>query len=251
MIPKLALGLLTLGFVSSSAFASTPASDNASNLPYAGNTWTTATNGGTGFGAWSFGTTGGGGHFIGLTGEGQNPSFGLFAGGTAGNTSSADRQFTGALSDGQTFSVDLGNTNVATGGVIGLNLLDGANVVFTIKFTGGGTTWQQNNGGSDFGIAQSFAANTPLNFTFTLVSGASKTYNYTFGSASGTAFVGSVGNYTNITGVRFFSNAQGSNENVGANNLAISAVPEPSSLTLLAGPAILGAWFFARRRRLS
>ncbi len=29
----------------------------------------------------------------------------------------------------------------------------------------------------------------------------------------------------------------------------ITVVPEPSSLSLLAGPAILGAWFFVRRRR--
>ena len=32
-------------------------------------------------------------------------------------------------------------------------------------------------------------------------------------------------------------------------NTYVTAVPEPSSLSLLAGPAILGAWFFVRRRR--
>lgn len=40
--------------------------------------------------------------------------------------------------------------------------------------------------------------------------------------------------------------------NGGANFTAtftIAAVPEPSSFALLAGPAILGAWFFVRRRR--
>ncbi len=36
----------------------------------------------------------------------------------------------------------------------------------------------------------------------------------------------------------------------GANYKAIfTVVPEPSSLALLAGPALLGAWFFVRRRR--
>jgi hypothetical protein len=250
MIKNLVFPLLFSLALVTAAHAALPASDKANDPAYTGGTWTTATNGGTGFGAWSFGATGAGNHFIGLTGEGENPSFGVFAGGAAGNGSNADRQFTGALSDGQTFSMDIGNTaNVTTGGVgvIGLNLLDGTNVVFTIKFTGGGTSWAQNNGGSDFGIGQAFAANTPLHFSFTLVSGATKTYNYTFGSASGTNFVGSVGNYTNITGVRVFSNAQGVNENVGINNLAI--VPEPGTLSLLAGPAILGAWFFIRRRR--
>ena len=54
----------------------------------------------------------------------------------------------------------------------------------------------------------------------------------------------------NLTGVRFFSNQQGGGENFGFNNLAITTVPEPSSLSLLAGPALLGAWFYIRRRRI-
>ena len=38
--------------------------------------------------------------------------------------------------------------------------------------------------------------------------------------------------------------------NGGADYIAtFTVVPEPSSLSLLAGPAILGAWFFVRRRR--
>ena len=35
----------------------------------------------------------------------------------------------------------------------------------------------------------------------------------------------------------------------GAFSASVTVVPEPSSLSLLAGPAILGAWFFVRRRR--
>ena len=41
-----------------------------------------------------------------------------------------------------------------------------------------------------------------------------------------------------------FNNQGGSNYRA-----AFTVVPEPSSLSLLAGPAILGAWFFVRRRR--
>ena len=52
-----------------------------------------------------------------------------------------------------------------------------------------------------------------------------------FGSADTTA------------GPRFYSNS-------GNNYVAsFTVVPEPSTLSLLAGPAILGAWFFVRRRR--
>jgi hypothetical protein len=35
----------------------------------------------------------------------------------------------------------------------------------------------------------------------------------------------------------------------GSFNASITVVPEPSSVALLAGPAILGAWFYVRRRR--
>ena len=44
-------------------------------------------------------------------------------------------------------------------------------------------------------------------------------------------------------GTRFLNNG-------GANyNASFTVVPEPSTVSLLAGPAILGAWFFVRRRR--
>ena len=52
-----------------------------------------------------------------------------------------------------------------------------------------------------------------------------------FGSADTTA------------GPRFYSN------NAANYSASFTVVPEPSSLSVLAGPAILGAWFFVRRRR--
>lgn len=53
------------------------------------------------------------------------------------------------------------------------------------------------------------------------------------------------GDATTTPGTRFFNNG-------GANFVAtFTVVPEPSTLTLLAGPAILGALFYARRRRAS
>ncbi len=52
-----------------------------------------------------------------------------------------------------------------------------------------------------------------------------------FGSADTTA------------GSRFYSN-NGNNYTA-----TFTVVPEPSSLALLGGSSILGAWFFARRRR--
>ncbi len=219
----------------------TPAGDNAGNAPYSAH-WVTGDNGGSGFGAWTLTSAGGGGSFIGTTGQGLTPTFGLF--GAAAGSSSADRPFTGALTGGQTFSIDLGNTaTVATGQILGLNLTANGVVEFTLKFTGGGTTWQLNDGGADFGIAQSFASDTSLHFTFTYNGG--NNYSYTFGSASGNGF-NAANPLTNINGVRLFDGAQGAGENFGFNNLAI--VPEPATI-LLVGPSLLAGMFFVRRRR--
>jgi hypothetical protein len=262
MLKQVAFGLISVAAFATTSFAAVPGNDNAGNAAYqpddanggndgnpANNTngWVPSDNGGTGLTSWTFSTTGSGGQYIGTTGVGAGPTFGIFAGGGSGNSSSVDRSFGGALTNGQTFSFTIGNTNVATGGVIGFNLLDGTTPIFTIKFTGGDTNWTQNNGGTDFGIGQTFAANTPLTFSFTLVDAATKTYDYSFGSASGSSFVGSVGNYGSITGFRVFSSAQGGGENVGFNNLAV--VPEPSTYALFAGPALLGALMYVRRRR--
>ena len=59
------------------------------------------------------------------------------------------------------------------------------------------------------------------------------------------------GNYTLQTYVQADTNEGTRTLNNGGADYAASftVVPEPSSLSLLAGPAILGAWFYVRRRR--
>jgi hypothetical protein len=57
----------------------------------------------------------------------------------------------------------------------------------------------------------------------------------------------SANSISGIDNLRIFNFNQGPGANFGFDNLAI--VPEPSSLALVAGPALLGAWFFFRRRR--
>lgn len=222
------------------AFGATLASDSAADSVYADG-WDNGDNGGSGFGSWTLNAGGGGGDYIGGTGQG-NPSFGLFAGGTAaGDFSTATRSFTGgALTTGQTFSIDLGNTGVSAGGQIGLNLQDGGVTVFELKFIGGGANWQLNDGGSDFSSGQGFAANTSLNFSFTYEGGS--TYSYSFGSGSGTSFVAS-NTISGIDGFELYSSRQGSGENFGSNNMEI--VPEPA-IALLGSLGLLG---LLRRRR--
>lgn len=242
-LSTLCAALCVLALTNLASHAATIASDNATNAAYAGPAWPNASNGGTGFGAWSFATSGGGGRYLGGTGLGAT-TFGLFAGGTGGNNSSATRPFTGALTAGQTFSIDLGHSSsIANGGEVGLNLLDGGSPVFTLKFVGGGSFWQLNNGGSDFNSTQGYAANTPLSFSFTYNGGSS--YSYTFGASSGVNHT-ATSTISNITAVKVFSNAQGGGENTGANNAAI--VPEPASLglVLMSGIGLLAI----RRRRV-
>jgi hypothetical protein len=248
MIKKFTLGILSLGLMAS-VHAANVASDNASTTNYPGGTWSAATNGGSGFGAWSFTASGGGGHFIGATGETDNPSFGLFAGGTgATDLSSADRSFTGgALTAGQTFSLDMGVSTAVSAGDVGINFLNGVTPEFTFKFTSGGSFWQLNDGGVDFNTTIPFSANTKINFAFTYNGGASYSLVITEGATTYTANAFTATNpITNLTGARFFSNQQGVNQNLGFNNLAV--VPEPATV-LLVGPALLAGMFFIRRRR--
>jgi hypothetical protein len=134
---------------------------------------------------------------------------------------------------------------------VGLDLLDNGAVVFTFFRNAGDTFWRifdGNSAGGAFATTINFVENQTVNFSFTYNGGNSYDLLITSGMQTYPADDFTATNaINNINGVRVFSESQGVGENVGFNNLAI--VPEPSSLSLLAGPAILGAWFFVRRRR--
>jgi len=236
---KLALVLMAMGLAVGSVSAALPAMDNASNY---GGTWNTGSNGGTGFGAWTI-NDGDGGHYIGATGLGSN-TFGLFNTFTS-TTTDAIRPFTGALSPGQTFSINLGFSPFNSGGgAVGIDLMSGTNVSIELVTTGSGD-WMLNDGGSNFSAGVAAASNTPFSFSFTYNGGNSYSFTLT-GSVGGTNFM-SANSISGIDNLRIFNFNQGPGANFGFDNLAI--VPEPSSLALVAGPALLGAWFFFRRRR--
>ncbi len=223
-----------------SAGAANVALDNASNAAYSGGGFNSI-NGGTGFGAWSVSSSGGGGEYVGTTGQG-NPSFGIHSQGSG--SALASRSLTGGdLSAGQTISMDLGHSNLVNGSV-GIDLTDGGATVFTLRFVGGTSNWVINDGGGggEFGAGQGFSANTSLTFTFTYEG--SNDYSYTFGSGSGDNFT-ATNTISGVDGIKLFTFSQGSGENFGANNLVVTAVPEPSSAALLG----LGGLALIMRRR--
>ncbi len=235
---RLSLALAAIVLAATSVFAAAPANDNAGNY----GSWTTGSNGGTGFGTWTI-NDGDGGHYLGGTGLGPN-TFGMFNTFTS-TTTDAIRPFTGALVAGDTFSIDLGFTAFAAAGSVGINLRSGTNEVITLSTTGSGD-WILNDGGSDFSAGATATANTPFSFSLTYNGGSSYSFTLT-GSAGGVNFMSSNGGISSIDNLRIFNFNQGPGANLGFDNLAI--VPEPSSLILLSGPALLGGLLLVRRRR--
>ena len=254
-ILSLCIGL-PLAFSAVSTRAATLATDNAANTAYA-NGWLTGTNGGTGFGAWTIvADPAGGGEFIGNSGNNGagNPngnggninttgaSFGMYS---ATGTSSATRSFTGALTVGQTFNLQMDNGYENNGGVVGFNLLgsDGA-TRFQFNFTGGGTGYNAvgsttnntaaNEGFTDGGMSTAFTLTGTNTYSFTVNFNDGNKDTYT-GTLAGTAG-------TTITGVQAFSTAVGTGGQNDAFFNSPSIVPEPSTwaalglgATLLAG----------------
>jgi hypothetical protein len=252
------LGLSLASAITANVFASNLASDDASN--YSGG-WTNGSNGGTGFGIWSFGNSGVAGQFTGnSTGNAGGASGGINTSGTAwgmfansGGLASVVRPFTGgALSLGQSVVVDFDNGFIDTGATVGLSLQTsgGANRI-EFYFVGGDSSYTINNG-SALGTGIGFTGDG-LRLTFTLTG--ANSMNLTVGSLNGSnggtnsvftglSLNGGVG--TDIERIRFFNANAGSGSNNDAfyNNLQI--IPEPSTVVMV-GLGLLGAWFIRRR----
>jgi hypothetical protein len=260
MTTKLTFATLCLAVTAFTAQAAGPAFDAAGDpvyQPSAGG-WQAGDNGGTGFGAWTFLNQ----TFIGTsTANGTAPSggidtagvsFGLFSNSGAPGFAQAFRDFSSGLAVGETFLMDFDNGFVSSGGFVGFALRNAnGNSLFQFLFTGGGnsytidagTTQQTSHGFTADGMRTSFTLTGANTFNFSIQFNDNMTtemFTGTLASPGGT-----------ITNLRLFSSngneTSGASSDVFYNNMAV--IPEPSSLSLLVGPAMLGAWFFARRRR--
>ena len=250
------------------------ASDNAGNY----SAWPQAANSGTGFGNWSFNNTtpngGFSGQFLGTSytangggiNSGSGNAFGFYANQGASAEAQAIAPFSaGALAAYQTFSVQMQDHSITdNGGQEGFSLRDNAgNNIFQFYFNGGASDYYVNIWTSiasgvqlDTGVGYSSG---PLTLSFTQEAGDGWSFSITEGSTpaatlSSTSTGDLLWNNT-ISQADLFSlnggsaRTAGDNDNLYFNSLQITAaaVPEPSSIALIAVTGL--AALFALRRR--
>lgn len=253
--------------------AASVASDNASAATY-DDGWQTGDNGGSGWGGpWQLSLSNPGdgsqnGHFVGDSTTNGNPAGGPGINSNPGNrawalyantdqTSSAVRPFSGALSVGDTFQIDMDNGSIQTpqdlfgDGTVGFALQNSSGEnVWEFFFVGGGTNYTV-NAGSVVGGLPTFT-NGGLHIEIGLTS--SSAYQATITRLSdNTDFVVS-GNLLNplagqaIDRLRLFNSngGPGDEANLFFNNISI---PEPnSSMLLLVGAAGI-SWLRRKQHR--
>jgi hypothetical protein len=163
-----------------------------------------------------------------------------------GNGGSVDAETTfggGALSIGQTVSINFNMRATDPGKYVGVSLLNGSGNAITFEIPGAGPgNYFYTDAGSTLASAGSmtYQYQSPFNIAFT-VTGAG-TYTAVAGSDiwSGT-FSGS------LIGMDVFNHGAGNASDIGFNNLTITSVPEPSILAMC---AVGGALLVGCRRNL-
>ena len=271
MIKKLALGIMSLGLMVVAAQAQI-AGDNAGNY---GGGWTNGTNGGTGFTAWDLtqnnnnGVDVHAGYFLGDSTAGgsgnintSGNSFGVFANQSGSTTAFANalRTFTeGNLTLGQTFSIQLA-VNFRNGDK-GLTLSNGGTEVFDFNvgppFTNAADDYTYSvNGGGQTSLGLAYEPDSVFTLSFTQGSANNVVVKIVRATSElGTETpLNSTFQFGPINAFKLYNSGTadgGADNNLYFNNLAITVIPEPSTLVLLAGPALLGGWSFLIRRRNS
>jgi|GEM_PF-4328189 hypothetical protein len=253
-----AMAVMGVAGLGQTANASNVASDNAGNTPYFAtsgpqnpNGWTTGMNGGTGFGAWELSASSTGGYFINsATNDNITPFFDIYDTSRApnGNTTSATRPFTGgALVVGQSVSFDFVLNGAGAGSFVGFSLNDSSqNPLFQFEQAGFSSVagYVTDASGTTKGVGVAYNYQTLDTVSFTLTS--PTTYNFDVNGSL--AHAGTISDSTGgIQSLTFFDNGAGPGSDVQFTNLAISAVPAPSTLAIFVGG--LGLVALAARRR--
>jgi hypothetical protein len=236
------------------------ASDNAADSAY-NDGWLSGDNGGTGFSAWTLNSSAPAGGFAGFfiqssaaDGFGNidtaGESFGMAAN-PGGAFATATRSFlNGALATLQQFSLQLA-VNFRNGQK-GFDLTGSSGQVF--NFNVGGDLYQFTVAGSPtqtlpfayqadsvFSISFTQQAGTTVDVSIVRTSGAGGTESF----SNSFAFGGPINSFQ-----FYVSNTEGgAANNLYFNNLAVTAIPEPSTISLLGAAALFGGCFYARRRK--
>ncbi len=273
-----ALGAVGLGGLGSVAHASLVASDMVSNNPpYTGYNNFNGLNGGTGFGAWNVLESTSNANEYGsfmwnntdLTTPGAAQGFDIYCNGTqntptagsATDATTAIRPFTGALAANQDFSfVDQLNngSNPSNGGPsnLGFSLEDSSgNALFDFHVQGGGPGYLLSDatqtGTVESGVGYNYHAIDTFSFTLNSVGPATAAYTFTAsgGSVSGGSqtYTGTISMLTGgISQVAIYNNNGGQGSDIQFDNLSITNVPEPVSIS---AAGIGAALLMIRRRR--
>lgn len=216
------------------------ATDDAAQTPY-NDGWTAGDNGGSGYQAWSFvgrdNGSGFGGGFISTNNGavnigtgGSNSAFGVF--GNQTGVGAAVRPFSSPLLTGWTFSIDMDNQSINTGGTVGFGLRNAAGNNLAEFFFVGGQSNYTVNASNTSGTTPAF---TTGGLRLSLLLNSANSFTLTIDSlANGVGVDNTVtGNLLSnadqsITNLRLF-NANGGPD-VFFNNIIISVVPEASGL---------------------
>jgi hypothetical protein len=238
--------------------AATILSDNAGNYTTE-SPWNTGSNGGSGFGAWTLSSSSGTGGFAGtftgapssagITGM-STTSFGLYANPSgSGAFATAERGFANPLGVGDSFSFQWGINWDSNGGNKGFSIYSGGASGTELINLNNGSNADITINGTNVGFGYGAAAMT---WTITRTSETNLQVDATNRDVSLTAAPNYSGNIT-ISGTatpdsfKFYASGMDSGDNRQPyfNNLTLTVVPEPSSLSLLA----LSGLALLRRRR--
>ena len=262
MIKKIAFGLLSLGvagmliFINTSSAAPTPQSFDAAADPGANPDASVNGEGPATVDAWTtVSSFGGAGSLLGgglSDGTYTNDNTWQIFTVTGQDSQIYSKHFLDPpLETGNSISLNFANSSIATGGSVGISLKDSSNVnIAQFLFLGGGTNYQQNSGGANTSTGHGFEFQDLMNITWVI--GGFGSYIATL-SDPGTNVVeatwsGTLGGNGVASGIEVFNNNGGNSSDVFYDDLVV-AIPEVSPAWSFGAPAILGALFFARRRR--